>query len=243
MGLLTGRVAVVTGASSGIGAASAKALAGEGAKVVLAARRMERLESLAAEIAAKGGEALARPTDVSKEEDVIGLFADAVARFGTVDILINSAGIADDTPIDELTLARWREVQDANLTSAFLCCREAFKIMKAQDRGRIINIGSTSARVPRQNSPSYSSTKFAIEGLTRSLAIDGRAFGIAASVLHPGYTVSELSPHAATATPGRDCMAAEDIGRIALLMASLPDGTNLYEAVALPLNMPFLARG
>ena len=243
MGLLTGRVAVVTGASSGIGAASARALADEGCKLVLAARRADRLEALATQIGRKGGEALPRPTDVSKEDDVIGLFSDAVERFGKVDILVNSAGIADDTPIDELTLERWREVQDANLTSAFLCCREAFKIMKRRDRGRIINIGSTSARVPRQNSPSYSSTKWAIEGLTRSLAIDGREFGIAVSVLHPGYTVSELSPHAANAIPGRDCMAAEDIGRIVLLMASLPDGTNLYEAVALPLNMPFLARG
>ena len=243
MGLLTGRVAVVTGASSGIGAASARALADEGCKLVLAARRADRLETLATQIGRKGGEALPRVTDVSKEDDVIGLFNDAVERFGKVDILVNSAGIADDTPIDELTLERWREVQDANLTSAFLCCREAFKIMKRRDRGRIINIGSTSARVPRQNSPSYSSTKWGIEGLTRSLAIDGRAHGIAASILHPGYTVSELSPHAATATPGRDCMAAEDIGRIVMLMASLPDGTNLYEAVALPLNMPFLGRG
>jgi NAD(P)-dependent dehydrogenase (short-subunit alcohol dehydrogenase family) len=243
MGLLTGRVAVVTGASSGIGNAIARALAEEGGKVVLVGRRKDRLEELSKTIADKGGEAMARATDVTNEADVIALFKDAVDRFGTVDILVNSAGIADDTPIDELTLARWREVQDANLTSAFLCCREAFKIMKAQDRGRIINIGSTSARVPRHNSPSYSSTKWGIEGLTRSLAIDGRHFGIAASILHPGYTVSELSPHAATATPGRDCMAAEDIGRIALLMASLPDGTNLYEGLALPLNMPFLGRG
>ena len=243
MGLLTGRVAVVTGASSGIGAASARALADEGCKLVLVGRRLERLESLATEIGRKGGEAMPRATDVSKEDDVVGLFSDTMERFGRVDILVNSAGIADDTPIDELTLARWREVQDANLTSAFLCCREAFKIMKARDRGRIINIGSTSARVPRHNSPSYSSTKWGIEGLTRSLAIDGRAHGIAASILHPGYTVSELSPHAATATPGRDCMAAEDIGRIVMLMASLPDGTNLYEAMALPLNMPFLGRG
>ena len=243
MGLLTGRIAVVTGCSSGIGAAIARSFADEGCKLVLAARRADRLEAMAKLIGHNGGEALPRPTDVSNEADVISLFNDAVERFGRVDILVNSAGIADDVPIDELSEQRWHEILNANLTSAFLCSREAFKIMKRRERGRIINIGSTSAWVPRHNSPAYSASKWGMDGLTRSMAIDGREFGIAVSILHPGYTVSELSPHAANATPGRDTMAAEDIGRIALLMASLPDGTNLYEALALPLGMPFLGRG
>src|SRR3954449_6229844 len=135
MGLLTGRIAVVTGCSSGIGAAIARAFADEGCKLVLAARRADRLEALAKLIGHNGGEALARPTDVSQEDDVVGLFNDAVERFGRVDILVNSAGIADDVPIEDLSLQRCREILDANLTSAFLCSREAFKIMKRRERG------------------------------------------------------------------------------------------------------------
>ncbi len=221
----------------------AHAFAQEGCKLVLAARRADRLEAMAKLIGDNGGEALARRTDVSQEDDVAGLFNDTLERFGGVDILVNSAGIADDVPIEALSLERWREILDANLTSAFLCSREAFKIMKRRERGRIINIGSTSAKVPRFDSPAYSASKWGMDGLTRSMAIDGRKFGIAVSILHPGSTVSELSPHAANATPGREAMAAEDIGRIVLLMASLPDGTNLHEALVLPLDMPFLGRG
>lgn len=243
MGRLTGRVAVITGASSGIGAASARTLAEEGAAVVLAARRADRLEALAAEIEAKGGTALACPADASDEAAVQALFAAAVARFGRVDVLVNCAGVAGDIAVEDLSLADWRRIIDANLTSAFLCSREAFKLMKGQKRGRIINIGSTSAKVPRVHSPAYAASKYGIEGLTHALAIDGREHGIAVSVLHPGFTQTEISERAAAMEPGDKIMAADDIARIVSLMASLPDGTNLYQGVVLPLGMAFLGRG
>ena len=243
MGLLRGRVAIVTGASSGIGAATARCLAAEGAKVVVAARRAEKLEALAAEIAAAGGEAFVRVTDASQEDDVKGLFADTLAHFGQLDVLVNSAGIADNTKIEDFTLELWRHVLDSNLTSCFLCSREAFKLFKEQGRGRIINVGSTSAKVPRFHSPAYTASKFAMDGLTRSMAIDGREFGITASIVHPGSTITEFSPRMSTAKPGPKSMAAEDIGAVITLMANLPDHTNLYEAVTLPIEMPFLGRG
>ena len=243
MGSLTGRVAVITGASSGIGAASARALAAEGAAVVLAARRLDRLEALALEIEAAGGVALAHAADVADEAAVKSLFAAAIERFGRIDILVNSAGVSGDIAIEELALADWRRIIDANLTSAFLCSREAFGLMKPNKRGRIINIGSTSARTPRAQSPAYAASKYGIEGLTHALAIDGREHGIAVSILHPGFTQTEISERAHEMTPGDRIMAADDIARIVCLMASLPDGTNLYQGVVLPLNMAFLGRG
>jgi NAD(P)-dependent dehydrogenase (short-subunit alcohol dehydrogenase family) len=244
MGLLTGRVAIVTGASSGIGAASARALADEGCSVVLAARRVDRLEALAAEISAKGVQVVTHATDVTDEDAVLSLFRTTAERFNDrLDVLVNSAGVSGDIPIEELSLADWRRVIDANLTSAYLCSRQAFLMMKPRGRGRIINIGSASAKVPRKESPAYAASKYGIAGLTHALAIDGREHGIAVSVLHPGFTQTEISPRAAVATPGHNVMASEDIGRMVCLMASLPDGTNLYEGTAVPLGMAFLARG
>ncbi len=178
--ILEGRVAVVTGASSGIGEACAIAFVEKGAHVVLAARRAERLTALVERLEGMGGQALAVTTDVTSEADVDNLFARAVARFGTVDVVINNAGVADSTPVDEMALELWHKVIETNLTSAFLCSRAAFRVMKGKGRGRIINIGSISARVPRQNSPAYSASKWGLDGLTRSLAIDGREYNIAA---------------------------------------------------------------
>jgi NAD(P)-dependent dehydrogenase (short-subunit alcohol dehydrogenase family) len=239
MSILEGRVVLVTGASSGIGEATALAFGAAGAKVVLAARRADRLEALAGRI---GNDALAVPTDVTEEAQVICLFETILARFGRIDVVINNAGIADHSATDELSLARWREVLDANLTSAFLCSREALKAMKPQRRGRIINIGSLSAKVPRGNSAAYSASKFALEGFTRSLAIDGREFGIAASIFHPGMVVSELAPGMADA-PAERMSDPRDTADILVHMASVPDHLNFLEALMLPLAVPFLGRG
>src|SRR6187551_2782797 len=165
--ILQDRVVLVTGASSGIGQACALAFAEKGAKVVLAARRADRLQSLVARIESQGGEALAVGTDVTDEAAVQNLFDRAVDRFGTVDVLINNAGVADSTAIYEMPLELWQQVISTNLTSAFLCSRAAFRVMKEQRRGRILNIGSISARVPRQNSPAYAASKWGLDGLTR----------------------------------------------------------------------------
>lgn len=242
MSILEGRVAVVTGASSGIGEACALVLARKGAKVVLAARRVDRLEQLVAKIEALGSEALAVATDVTDEAAVQTLFDRAVERFGTVDVLINNAGIADSTPIDEMPLDLWRRVIETNLTSAFLCSRAAFRVMKGKKRGRIINIGSISARVPRQHSPAYAASKWGLDGLTRSLAIDGREFNIAASIFHPGIVATEIAP-GAVKLPENFAASPEDIAGVIVHMCDLPDHLNFYEGMVVQIDLPFLGRG
>ncbi len=240
--ILKGRVAIVTGASSGIGEACALGYAAAGAKVVLAARRVDRLEGLVKTIEEQGGEALAVATDVTSEEAVANLFKQAVDRFGTVDILINNAGIADSTAVDELSLEMWRKVIDTNLTSAFLCSREAFRIMKGKGHGRIINIGSISARVPRADSPAYAASKWGLDGLTRSLAIDGREFNIAASMFNPGIVATEIAPGAVKLDKDFAAMP-KDIADAIIHMTALPDHLNFYEAMIVQNKLPFLGRG
>ena len=239
---LKDRTALVTGASSGIGAAVARALAREGARLTLAARRADRLGAVADEIRASGGDAVPHSTDVTREEDVRGLFEAFDARRGPLDILVHAAGAADHTPTEDLTFQRWREIVDLNLSGAFLCAREALRRMKARRSGRILLIGSISARSPRPNAIGYTSTKFALDGMTRSLALDGRPFGVTASILHPGATVTELMPGMETRGP-EEIMSAETVAEVAVLMAALPPGANLLEAVMLPIAQPFLGRG
>ncbi len=239
---LEGRVGVVTGSSSGMGAQIAKALAAEGMRLVLAARRQDKLQAVADEIAAEGHEAVAHQTDVTVEAEVEALFAAAVRRFGRIDLVVSSAGVPQATPIEEMSLREWHEVLDANLTSAFLCGREAMKVMKPQKRGRIISIGSIAARSPRPDAAAYVAAKSGLDGLTRALALDGRDHGIAVSVLHPGFTVTGFGPDA-DGRVGHKAMDPRDIAQIVVLMASLPDEHNLLEALTLPLGMPFLGRG
>lgn len=242
MSILKGRVAVVTGASSGIGEACAILLVERGAKVVLAARRAERLTALVEKLEVNGGEALAVTTDVTDEAAVQHLFDKAVERFGTVDLLINNAGIADSTPIEDTDMELWYHVINTNLTSAFLCTRAAIRIMRDKGHGRIINIGSISARVPRAESPAYSATKWGMEGMARSVAIDNRDRNIAVSVFHPGIVATELGegmksmPEHLTADP---LVIAEAI----LAMADLPDHLNFLEGIVVQNKVPFLGRG
>ncbi|MFL6622068.1 MAG: SDR family oxidoreductase [Sulfurifustis sp.] len=243
MGQLSDRVAIVTGASAGIGRGIATTFAREGAKVVLAARNREELDVLAREIQAAGGAALAVPTDVTVEEQVLNLFQQTMSAYSRVDILVNNAGVAVGRPTDELTLEQWRRVIDCNVTGAFLCSREAFKIMKRQRGGRILNIGSVSAKVPRQHSAAYTTSKFALEGLTRSLAVDGREHGVTASVLQPGNVLTPLWRGREEVVRKEGAMSAEDLARIALCMVTLPADLNLYEAIVLPISMPMLGRG
>ena len=242
MSILEGRVAVITGASAGIGEACALAFAAKGARVVLAARRAERLSALVERVESAGGEALAVATDVTDEAAVDNLFAQAVERFGTVDVLINNAGIADSTPVHEMSLDTWHQVLETNLTSAFLCSRAAFRAMIGKGRGRIVNIGSISARVPRQNSPAYAASKWGLDGLTRSLAIDGREFNIAASIFHPGIVATEIAP-GAVKLPEDFAASPEDIAGVIVHMCDLPDHLNFYEGMVVQIDLPFLGRG
>ena len=242
MSILQGRVALVTGASSGIGHACAVAFAEKGAMVVLAARRVDRLEALVAQIEATGGKALAVATDVTDEDAVQNLFDRAVERFGTVDVLINNAGVADSTAIYDMSLELWERVVGTNLTSAFLCSRAAFRVMKDKGRGRILNIGSISARVPRANSPAYAASKWGLDGLTRSLAIDGREFNIAASIFHPGIVATEIAP-GAVKLPENFAASPEDIAGVIVHMCDIPDHLNFYEGMVVQIDLPFLGRG
>jgi len=249
---LKDRVAIVTGASSGIGRGIAEAFAAEGAKTVIAARRQGVLDEMASAMRSAGGEVLVAPTDVTKEAEVAALFERTRAAYGRVDIVVNNAGVAAGRPIDEMTLQYWTEVLDVNLTAAFLVSREAVKTMKAQkpQGGRIINIGSVSAKTPRPDSIAYTATKFALHGMTHQLTMDGRKYGVVASVIHPGATLSSFSARrgrttaGAGATPQDYIMAANDVARVAVLMCALPPEVNLYEATILPNQMPsFIGRG
>ena len=237
-----GKVVVVTGASSGIGAAVADQFAAAGARMVLGARRLDRLENMVSDIIAGGGDAVAVACDVRVEADVRALFAAGLNRFGRIDVLINNAGIADHTPTAELDLARWSEVIDTNLTGAFLCAREAFRIMLRQGAGRMIHIGSLSAQVPRPDTIAYAASKFGLAGLSHSLAIDGRAHGIASSIFHPGIVGTELVRGGVERDP-TTLIGPDVAARAIVAMADVPDHVNFVEGTMLPLTMPFLARG
>jgi len=251
-GSLQGKIAIVTGSSNGIGRGIAETFGAEGAKTVLVARRAELLDEVAAGIRGKGGEALTVPTDLTKEEQVIALFAKVKDTYGRLDVLVNNAGIATHKNTEDITLEYWQDALDINLTAPFLCAREAIRIMKAQtpQGGRIINIGSISAKTPRPDSLPYTTTKFGLQGMTHQLTMDGRKHNIVASIIHPGSTLSSFITRTGRtkAGPGEKpedyVMAAEDIAKVAVLMAALPPEVNLYEATILPNHArSFIGRG
>ena len=243
MGQLQDRIAVITGASTGIGKSIAVAYAAEGAKIVLASRNKDKLEIVAKEIEGAGGSALVVALDVTDEGAVLDLFRKALQAFDRVDILVNNAGVSIGGPTDELSLKIWQQVVDVNLTAAFLCSREALKTMKARRSGRIINIGSVSAKVPRVHSAAYTTSKFGMEGLTRSLALDAREFGIAVSILHPGNTATPIWTGREEIARREGVMSPDDLARVAVTIAALPPEVNMLESIVLPVSMPFVGRG
>jgi NAD(P)-dependent dehydrogenase (short-subunit alcohol dehydrogenase family) len=251
-GQLQGKIAIVTGASNGIGRGIAECFAAEGARTVLVARRAELLDEVAAGIRRNGGEALAVPADLTSEQQVVALFGKVKETHGRLDVLVNNAGVPTHINTEDITLAYWREVMDINITAQFLCAREAIRIMKAQEPkgGRIITMGSISAKTPRPDSLPYTASKFAMQGMTHQLTQDGRKHNIVASIIHPGATLSSFTTRRGrtTAGPGATAddyvMAAEDVARVAVLMAALPPEVNLYEATILPNHMrSFIGRG
>jgi NAD(P)-dependent dehydrogenase (short-subunit alcohol dehydrogenase family) len=240
---LQDKVAVITGGGSGIGKGIAQAFASEGCHVVLAGRTVPRLEAAAAEMRALGVQALAVPTDVSDEAQVVALFEAAVDHFNRLDLLVNSAGAFDGGPIEELSLQAWNNVIGACLTGPFLCIREAFKIMKPARAGRIINIGSISAQRSRLNSAPYTSSKFGVWGLTQAAALEGRAYGISVGALHPGNTLVERRAASGKTSDDEPMIATEEMARVALLMATLPPEANMLEAIVLPVEQMYIGRG
>ena len=247
MGSLDGKVAIVTGGGTGIGRGIALAFAGEGCSVVIAARTAERLERAAEEIRASGAEALAVPTDVTDEASVEAVFEAAMGRFGRLDILVNNSGIVAGGEIGDIPIERWDEVMAVNVRGVFLCTRAAFRIMKAQGGGRIINIGSISADRPREDSAPYTTSKHAVTGLTRSTALDGRQYGISCGQLNPGNTLVEwradLQDRPGMNLSEEPMVQVEDMARGALYMASLPPEANVLELTMLPVTQPYVGRG
>jgi NAD(P)-dependent dehydrogenase (short-subunit alcohol dehydrogenase family) len=246
------KVAIVTGAGTGVGKAAALALLGGGYSVVLAGRRPEPLAEVIAQSGA-AGRALAVPTDVSDPDSVKALFDATVARFGRVDVLFNNAGVsAPGIPLEDLTLAQWKNVVDINLTGVFLCIQNAFRVMKAQSPrgGRIINNGSISATTPRPNSMPYTSTKHAVQGLTKSASLDGRKYDIAVGQIDIGNAATEMAQRMATGVMQANgeiaiepLMDVNIVGQSVLYMASLPLSANVLFHTVMATNMPFVGRG
>lgn len=239
---LDGKIALITGASRGIGWGIAEAFAAEGATLVLSARSAERLNQNAEALAKAGATVFVVPADVTDEAQVRELFRRAMERFGRLDILVNNAGIFDGGALDQLSVETWDRVMATNLRGPFLCTREAMRIMKVQRGGRIINVGSISAQRVRPNSAAYSTSKHGLWGLTQVTALEGREFGITCGCLHPGNVEVETLA-AARRENGEPVMQAQDIAQAALAMAALPPNVNLLEAIVLPINQPYIGRG
>ena len=247
-----GKVAVVTGAGTGIGKAAALALLAEGWSVALAGRRAEMLQQAIAESGA-GDRALAVVADMAKKDSVQNLFAKTRERFGRLDLLFNNAGGgAPAVPMEDLTLEQWQNVVDTNLTGAFLCSQEAIKMYKAQDPkgGRIINNGSISAHAPRPNSVAYTSTKHAITGLTKCISLDGRKHDIACGQIDIGNAITPLTERMTKGMPQANGEIAleprMDVKHVAdaiVYMASMPLDANVQFLTVMATKMPFVGRG
>lgn len=246
------KVAIVTGAGSGIGRAVALALLKEGYSVALAGRRTERLDEAVQESGA-GPRALAVPTDITDPEAVRSLFARTKATFGRLDLLFNNAGaVTPPIPIEDLDVSMWKTIVDTNLTGAFLCAQQAIKLMKAQDPrgGRIINNGSISAYAPRPNSAPYTSTKHAVLGLTKSLSLDCRKYDIACGQIDIGNAATEMTARFASgilqANGEVSIEPRIDVAHVVdavLYMASLPLDANVQFLTVMATKMPFIGRG
>ncbi len=247
------KVALVTGAGTGIGKAVALAFLQEGYRVTLTGRRKELLEQAVTEAGTAAGQALIVPTDVRNPASVRALFTQTKEAFGRLDVLFNNAGVsAPGIPLEDLSYEQWQAVVDTNLTGAFLCTQEAFKIMKSQDPrgGRIINNGSISAHAPRPNSAPYTATKHAMTGLTKSTALDGRKYDIACGQIDIGNALTEMAavmtrgvPQANGSVAVEAVMDVQHVARAVLHMAELPLDTNVLFMTIMATKMPFVGRG
>jgi NAD(P)-dependent dehydrogenase (short-subunit alcohol dehydrogenase family) len=249
----TNKVALITGAGSGVGKAAALALLADGWHVVLAGRRMQPLQEVVA-LSGVPERALVVPADVSQETSVVALFDAAVQKFGRVDMLFNNAGTSAPPGVllEDLTLADWQKVVDINLTGMFLCLRQAFRVMKAQSPmgGRIINNGSISATAPRPNSVAYTATKHAVSGLTKTASLDGRKYSIAVGQIDIGNAATDMTQRMQSGIlQANGSLAIEPVmdvaivGQSVLYMANLPLQANVMFHTVMATNMPFVGRG
>jgi len=248
----TTKVAIVTGAGTGIGKAVALALLQDGYSVVLAGRRAQPLEAVVA-LASVPQRTLVVPTDVAQEASVTALFDAALRQFGRVDVLFNNAGVgAPAVPLEDLSLQQWQNVVDVNLTGMFLCLRQAFRVMKSQNPrgGRIINNGSISATAPRPHSIAYTATKHAVTGLTKAASLDGREYDIAVGQIDIGNAATEMTQRMASGvlqangeTEVEPLMDVSIVGQSVLYMANLPLQANVMYHTVMATKMPFAGRG
>ncbi len=248
-----GKVAIITGAGTGIGKRTALLLLSEGYSVALAGRRREPLESTKSEAGDSGSRALVVPTDVGDPDSVQALFASTKEAFGRLDLLFNNAGFgAPGVLLEDLTFEQWQSVVDTNLTGAFLCTQQAFKMMKSQEPmgGRIINNASISAHVPRPNSAPYTATKHGMTGLTKSASLDGRKYNIACGQIDIGNAATEMTsrmsggvPQANGSVMAEPTMNSDDVARAVLYMANLPLEANVQFMTIMATTMPYIGRG
>ncbi len=246
------RIAIVTGAGSGVGRAAALALLNDGYRVALVGRRVEPLQETAG-MAISSEHALIVSADVSDEQSVEAMFAQVVKKWGRVDVLFNNAGVnAPGIPLEELSLAQWKNVIDINLTGMFLCIQHAFRVMKAQNPqgGRIINNGSISAHAPRPNSIAYTSAKHGVMGLTKTAALDGRKYDIAVGQIDIGNAATEMAARMAKGVMQANgeiaiepLMDVNIVGQSVLYMANLPPEANVLFHTVMATKMPFVGRG
>ena len=250
---MTDKVAIITGAGSGIGRETALAMLRAGYAVALAGRRAERLAETVQAAGEAGSRALAVPTDVADADSIRALFAKTKEAFGRLDVLFNNAGTgAPPIPLEDLTYEQWKTVVDINLTGAFVCTQEAFKLMRAQDPmgGRIINNGSISATTPRPNSAPYTSTKHGMTGLTKSTSLDGRKYNIACGQIDIGNAATEMTQRmqggvlqAHGETMVEPTMDAAHVADAVVYMAGLPLDANVQFITVMATKMPFIGRG
>ena len=249
----TTKVALVTGAGSGVGRYAALALLNDGYSVVLAGRRVDALDETIRMSTQSDASSLAVPTDITDPKAVNILFQSTKDRFGKLNLLFNNAGMgAPAKPLEELTVKQWTDVVDVNLTGSFLCTQEAFRLMKSQNPmgGRIINNGSVSAHAPRPNSAPYTSTKHAITGLTKSTSLDGRKYNIACGQVDIGNAETDMTkrmkegvPQADGSTMVEPTMDVDNVSRAILYMANLPPNANAQFLTIMATKMPYLGRG
>ncbi len=237
---LSGQIALVTGGGTGIGKAIAKAMLAEGAKVIIVGRKEEILKEAQAEL---GSDVEMMTCDVTQEDQVKKVYENIMSNHGKIDILINNAGMAAKAKSYEMNYDLWKKVVDVNLNGAFLCAREAMKIMVNQKSGRIINIGSISGQMSRPENAPYTATKFAIEGLTRALALDGRDHGVAVSVIHPGNAATNIWKGREEISEREGLIPLEDLGKLAVTMLTMSPNVNILGSVILPITQPYLGRG
>jgi NAD(P)-dependent dehydrogenase (short-subunit alcohol dehydrogenase family) len=240
---LEGTVAIVTGAGSGIGRAVARSLGDAGAAVALAARSLDRLENAAEDIRSNGALAMAVQCDVTSESEVVAMFDRVDAELGPVGVLVNNAGTLSSALIEDTTLTDWRHVLDVNLTGAFLCMRQAIRLMRPRKQGRILNIGSISASVPRPMTASYAASKAGLVALSRTAAIEARPHGIAIGCLHPGNVRTEMRQDMTDPVNREDMMSVDEVAELAMAMLLVAPTTTVWELTALPIDQAFLGRG